>query len=129
MVAKKRIENVHGQYYIKKDHTCTHTVNTEKDTFGDVGCYMKSVIKDCSYYIQYFFYIIRCGTVVFGVPSGRWTAPSAVSQWLFLEVCLLGNSLLARCFPFLLCEEGHALYFVLPVRNWLFNGFSKSNPM
>ena len=46
-----------------------------------------------------FFFSILWGLVIFVVQSD-------VDRWLFLEVCLLGNFWFARCFPFLLCEEG-----------------------
>ena len=68
----------------------------------------------------YFFFSVRCGLVIVGVPPGRLTAPSGVGRWLFHEVCFLGNFLLAMWLSFLLCGEGtiaaHGLWFVLPVR-------------
>ena len=63
----------------------------------------------------FFFFSVWCTLVIFVVSSGRWTAPSDVSRWLFHGVFFLGNFLLARCFLFLFCGEGmttgHVLWF------------------
>ena len=47
-------------------------------------------------------------SAIFVVPSERWTVLSGEGRWLFIEVCLLWNFRLARCFYVFYLWRGHA---------------------
>ena len=94
----RSVDFYHSYMYCSFELTMVEQTNNTYKSSYRISQYLLGLISNL-------FCSVRCGLVIFVVPSGRWTALSGVGRWLFHGVCLLVNFLLTyKCIPFLLCE-------------------------
>ena len=68
----------------------SHTRSQHSTTRLSRRRYIKNEVAR-TYWLLFFFFIVRCRLVICLVPSGRWTAPSIVGRWLSRSLLWRGH--------------------------------------